>query len=113
MNILVTGATGFVGKALVSRLTASGHRVVPLCRAVAASASEASWNPETRQVHLLASVPLGAVVHLAGDGPTTVVALAVSFRNSRRLNRVFWAFIMLRRSGCRPIGPLQYERFLF
>jgi len=67
MNILVTGATGLVGAALVSRLTASGHRVVPLRRGAAGSAAEPTWNPETRQVHLPASVSLDAVVHLAGE----------------------------------------------
>ena len=67
MNILVTGATGFIGTALVSRLTAGGHRVVPLRRGTAANPSEATWNPETRQVHLPASIAFDAVVHLAGE----------------------------------------------
>jgi uncharacterized protein (TIGR01777 family) len=67
MNILVTGSTGLVGAALVARLTASGHRVLPLRRGAAGSASEAVWNPETRQVHFPASIPLDAVVHLAGE----------------------------------------------
>ena len=66
MNILVTGSTGLVGAALVARLTASGHRVLPLRRGAAGSAFEAGWNPETGQVHLPASIPLEAVVHLAG-----------------------------------------------
>ena len=33
MNVLVTGASGFIGTALVLRLTKNGHRVVPLRRA--------------------------------------------------------------------------------
>jgi hypothetical protein len=67
MNILVTGSTGLVGAALVARLTASGHRVLPLHRGTAGSASEAFWNPETGQVHFPTSIPLDAVVHLAGE----------------------------------------------
>jgi uncharacterized protein len=67
MNILVTGATGFVGKALVSRLTTSGHGVLLLRRGAAGSASEATWNPEAKQVNLPSSVSLDAVVHLAGE----------------------------------------------
>ena len=67
MNILVTGSTGLVGAALVARLTASGHRVLPLRRGTAGSASEAVWNPETGQVHFPAHIPLEAVVHLAGE----------------------------------------------
>jgi uncharacterized protein YbjT (DUF2867 family) len=30
MNVLVTGATGFIGGALVARLTTNGHRVVQM-----------------------------------------------------------------------------------
>jgi hypothetical protein len=67
MKILVTGSTGLVGAALVARLTASGHRVLPLRRGTARSASEAFWNPETGQAHFPASIPLDAVVHLAGE----------------------------------------------
>jgi nucleoside-diphosphate-sugar epimerase len=32
MNILVTGATGFIGAALIPRLAEHGHRVVALRR---------------------------------------------------------------------------------
>lgn len=67
VNILVTGATGLVGAALAARLKASGHQVVPLRRGAGSGASEATWNPETKQVHLPSSVPLDAVVHLAGE----------------------------------------------
>ena len=67
MNILVTGSSGLVGAALVARLTASGHRVLPLRRGTVGSASEAAWNPETGQVHFPASIPFEAVVHLAGE----------------------------------------------
>lgn len=67
MTILVTGASGLVGSALVSRLTANSRRVVPLRRGAGGGASEATWNPERHQVHFPASVPFDAVVHLAGE----------------------------------------------
>ena len=67
MNILVTGATGLVGTALVSRLKGSGHSVVPLRRTAVSSGSGPTWNPESGQVHLDAAGSLDAVVHLAGE----------------------------------------------
>ena len=68
MNILVTGASGFVGSALSARLQKNGHRVLPLRRALA-TASEAgpTWNPQAGQIHLEPAGQLDAVVHLAGE----------------------------------------------
>ena len=67
MNILVTGASGFIGAAPVSRLDNKGHHVVPLCRA-ATGGNEAgpTWNPQAGQTHLEPAGQLDAVVHLAG-----------------------------------------------
>jgi len=68
MSILLTGASGFVGKAVVSRLSKSGHRVVPL-RRVPSVGSEAgpTWNPAAGQIRLEPAGPFDAVVHLAGE----------------------------------------------
>ena len=67
MNVLVTGASGFVGRAVVSRLAQNGHRVLPLRRAFAAAEAGPTWNPETGQVHFDPAGPLDAVIHLAGE----------------------------------------------
>jgi uncharacterized protein len=67
MNTLVTGASGFIGGVLASRLTKNGHRVVTLRRASADNASGPTWNPAVGQIHLEAAGPLDAVVHLAGE----------------------------------------------
>ncbi|MGO8696612.1 MAG: NAD-dependent epimerase/dehydratase family protein [Limisphaerales bacterium] len=67
MNILVTGASGFIGSALVSRLRSTGHRVVPLRRAPAASKTGPTWNPDAGQIQLEPASSLEAVVHLAGE----------------------------------------------
>lgn len=67
MNILVTGASGFIGTALVSRVTKNGHRAVPLRRVSAASEAGPSWSPQVGQIHLEPAGPLDAVVHLAGE----------------------------------------------
>ena len=67
MNILVTGATGFIGAALVSRLAEGGHRVRRLRRGPRGGDGEPTWNPETGQVHLDDALPIDAVIHLAGE----------------------------------------------
>ena len=69
MNVLVTGASGLIGSALVSRLAEEGHQVIPLRRR-ASSVDEsvlATWHPRTGQVDLSRCPPLHAVVHLAGE----------------------------------------------
>jgi uncharacterized protein len=67
MNILVTGAGGLIGTALVSRLNGSGHAVVPLRRTPARTDSGPTWDPACGRVHLDPAFPLDAVVHLAGE----------------------------------------------
>jgi uncharacterized protein (TIGR01777 family) len=68
MNILLTGASGFIGSALISRLSKNGHGVVPLQR-TPATGDEAGphWNPAAGQIHLESAGALDAVVHLAGE----------------------------------------------
>ena len=91
MNILVTGATGLVGTALVSRLKGSGHSVVPLRRTAVSSGSGPTWNPESGQVHLDAAGSLDAVVHLAGENiaqrwtPAAKARIRASRVNATRL----------------------------
>lgn len=67
MNILVTGASGLIGTALVSQLSRGGHSVVPLRRGVASVASGPVWNPETGEVKLEPAFPVDGVIHLAGE----------------------------------------------
>ncbi len=67
MNILVTGANGFIGAALVSRLVKGGHSVRRLRRGTKGVDAGPTWNPETGQVHLDTALPLDAVIHLAGE----------------------------------------------
>jgi len=66
VRIAVTGASGFIGSALVSALRAAGHPVVRLTRTAAAAGESVFWDPARGQLDAAALAGVGAVVHLAG-----------------------------------------------
>ena len=68
MNILVTGARGLIGRALVPFLASAGHRVIRLVRSKAGSgAGDVAWDPTAGTLDRAAFGGLDAVVHLAGE----------------------------------------------
>lgn len=68
MQFLVSGASGMIGSAVVSRFTASGHRVLRLTRSLApAGSGSINWNPESGQAPALPDGEIDAVIHLAGE----------------------------------------------
>jgi uncharacterized protein len=71
MQILMSGAGGFIGAAVRRRLTQAGHRVTVLTRhpdAFAAGPMEvAAWDPQARNLDRAALEGLDAVIHLAGE----------------------------------------------
>ncbi len=74
MNVVITGATGFIGRPLARALVAAGHDVTALTRNVAraerllpAGCAGKEWTPtEPVAPDLLRGVD--AIVHLAGEG---------------------------------------------
>ncbi len=86
--VLVTGATGFVGSALVEQLRRDGQRVIVLARDLAQA--RATFGPDVWVVDRLAAIPsetlIDAVVNLAGArvlGPPWTAARREVLRASR------------------------------
>ena len=67
MKILVTGATGLVGSALLPRLRRQGHEVLSLTRRSDAGPGTVTWDPERGSFDASACAGCDAVVHLAGE----------------------------------------------
>lgn len=66
MKVLVSGATGFIGKAVVERLSHQGHEIWRLVRREPAR-QEVHWDPEDGDFAAGALEGFDAVVHLAGE----------------------------------------------
>lgn len=68
MRIALSGSTGFLGRALSERLTAAGHRVVPLTRRAGAGPGQSiAWDPARGELAPDALAGIDAVIHLAGE----------------------------------------------
>lgn len=68
LNIVISGASGLVGSALVPFLSAGGHRVSRLVRRKGpAFGEEIAWEPESGRIDRDALEGKDAVIHLAGE----------------------------------------------
>jgi len=52
MNILISGASGLLGSALIPFLMAAGHKVIKLVRKKPKNADEIYWNPTNREIDI-------------------------------------------------------------
>ncbi len=66
LHVLVSGASGLIGRAVVESLAGAGHRITRLVR-TSARAGEFRWHPLGGQLDLSSVAPVDAVVHLAGE----------------------------------------------
>ena len=67
MRIVVSGASGLIGSALVPHLQSAGHQVTRLVRRKAA-AGESQWDPSRGEIDASVIDGADAVVHLSGAG---------------------------------------------
>ena len=66
MNVLISGATGMIGSALIPELQAAGHRVTRLTRSPEGD-EDVRWEPATGEVDAPRLEGYDAAVHLAGE----------------------------------------------
>jgi uncharacterized protein len=67
MKILITGATGMIGTALIAALKKEGHDTARLLRSGPAAGMDVLWDPSAGRIHLTGLEGFDAVVHLAGE----------------------------------------------
>ncbi|RYG01514.1 MAG: NAD-dependent epimerase/dehydratase family protein, partial [Chitinophagaceae bacterium] len=69
-NILITGATGLVGKALIAHLLDRGHRISVLSRKKSdiAGVNVYLWDVRKQTIDAAAFDGIDTVIHLAGEG---------------------------------------------
>ena len=67
-SVVVTGATGLIGSALVGQLRSDGYEVKKLVRRPVRNSDEIFWNPSLGEINLTALDGTDAIIHLAGAG---------------------------------------------
>ncbi len=107
MKVLVSGATGLVGKPLIASLTKKGHAVVALSRSVekarklfSASVQVHSWDGYS-DLPSAALTGVDAVVHLAGE-PVAEKRWSEAQKERIRMSRVLGTAAVARALATRP-----------
>ena len=67
MRIVVAGASGLIGSALVPELRSAGHDVVRLVRRESAAPDEVRWDPAAGKLDTTALEGIDAIVNLSGE----------------------------------------------
>ncbi len=67
MRVVVSGASGLIGTALIAAMVRDGHQVLRLVRHPARDPTEIAWDPANGILTVAALAGVDAVVHLAGE----------------------------------------------
>lgn len=67
MKIVVAGASGLIGRALVQSLAGHGHAIIRLVRRAPTAADEIEWDPARRTLEVEALDGADAIVNLCGE----------------------------------------------
>ncbi len=67
MNVLISGATGLIGSALIPELEGGGHRVIRLSRSRSSAEDTIRWDSTSGALDPSRLGGIDAVVHLAGE----------------------------------------------
>jgi uncharacterized protein (TIGR01777 family) len=68
VDVVISGASGLIGRALAVSLRADGHTVLRLRRGGVTDGDEIGWDPAAGRIDAPALESVDAVVHLAGEG---------------------------------------------
>jgi uncharacterized protein (TIGR01777 family) len=103
MKILVTGASGLIGSALVPSLESHGHGIARLTRSEPRAPGEFGWDPMAGALDRGALEGIDAVVHLAGES----VAGRWTAAKKRRIrdSRVLGTRLIAEAAAARDPGP--------
>lgn len=68
LNILISGASGLLGSALIPFFTTGGHRILRLVRRTPRTEmGEIFWDPASGRLDIDENTPIDAVIHLSGE----------------------------------------------
>jgi uncharacterized protein (TIGR01777 family) len=68
VDVVISGASGLIGRALSASLRSDGHQVLTLRRGGITDGNEIGWDPDAGRIDAPALEGVDAVVHLAGEG---------------------------------------------
>jgi uncharacterized protein (TIGR01777 family) len=67
MKVVISGASGLIGKRLAKELVDAGHEVLRLVRTVPKSADEVRWDIDRGEIDIAALQGIDAAINLAGE----------------------------------------------
>jgi uncharacterized protein len=107
MRIVVAGASGLVGRALVPLLQTQGHEVIRLVRGRGAAAGEAVWDPSRGELEAAALEGADAIVNLSGEN------LGGGRWNAARQERILRSRVDATRTLVAAIGKMSRRPAVF